>query len=112
VTGYEPLRNYDVFEVARQAGAGKTFMKPFKFEDLIAAVRELTGARLGEPRRAAPVAATLALALDLARLATTIFRSVRRKPRPFPIALKNRPTPTEFVWNGTCRSTSPEEELC
>jgi len=27
VTGYEPLRNYDVFEVARQAGAGKTFMK-------------------------------------------------------------------------------------
>jgi len=46
VTGYEPLRNYDVFEVARQAGAMKTFMKPFKFEDLVAAVRELTG--LGE----------------------------------------------------------------
>ena len=44
VTGYEPLRNYDVFEVARQAGAVKTFMKPFKFEDLVAAVRELTGA--------------------------------------------------------------------
>jgi len=43
VTGYEPLRNYDVFEVARQAGASKTFMKPFKFEDLVAAVRELTG---------------------------------------------------------------------
>ena len=43
VTGYEPLRNYDVFEVARQAGAVKTFMKPFKFEDLVAAVRELTG---------------------------------------------------------------------
>ena len=43
VTGYEPLRNYDVFEVARQAGAVKTFMKPFKFDDLIAAVRELTG---------------------------------------------------------------------
>src|SRR5437879_9716333 len=44
VTGYEPLRNYDVFEVARQAGAAKTFMKPFRFEDLVAAVRELTGA--------------------------------------------------------------------
>jgi len=43
VTGYEPLRNYDVFEVARQAGAVKTFMKPFKFEDLVAAVRELMG---------------------------------------------------------------------
>jgi CheY-like chemotaxis protein len=45
VTGYEPLRNYDVFEVARQAGAVKTFTKPFKFEDLVAAVRELTGAK-------------------------------------------------------------------
>ena len=43
VTGYEPLRNYDVFEVARQVGAIKTLKKPFKFEDLIAAVRELTG---------------------------------------------------------------------
>ena len=45
VTGYEPLRNYDVFEVARQVGAVKTFNKPFKFEDLIAAVRELTEAK-------------------------------------------------------------------
>jgi CheY-like chemotaxis protein len=43
VTGYEPLRNYDLFEVAREAGAVKTFMKPFNFKDLIAAVRELSG---------------------------------------------------------------------
>jgi CheY-like chemotaxis protein len=43
VTGLEPLRHYDVFEVARQVGAMKTLKKPFKFEDLIAAVRELTG---------------------------------------------------------------------
>jgi CheY-like chemotaxis protein len=43
VTGLEPLRNYDVFEVARQVGAAKTLKKPFKFEDLVAAVRELTG---------------------------------------------------------------------
>jgi len=35
--------NFDVFEVARQLGAVRTFNKPFKFEDLIAAVRELTG---------------------------------------------------------------------
>ena len=43
VTGLEPLRHYDVFAVARQVGAVKTLKKPFKFEDLIAAVRELTG---------------------------------------------------------------------
>jgi CheY-like chemotaxis protein len=43
VTGRDPLMNYDVFEVARQVGAMRTFRKPFKFEDLIAAVRELTG---------------------------------------------------------------------
>ena len=42
VTGLEPLRHYDVFAVARQVGAVKTLKKPFKFEDLIAAVRELT----------------------------------------------------------------------
>ena len=36
--------NLDVFEVARQVGAVKTFNKPFTFEELIAAVRELTGA--------------------------------------------------------------------
>jgi CheY-like chemotaxis protein len=42
VTGRDPLMNYDVFEVARQVGAMRTFRKPFKFEELIAAVRELT----------------------------------------------------------------------
>src|SRR6266853_1573765 len=44
MSGRDPLMNLDVFEVARQVGAAKTFNKPFKFEDLIAAVRELTGA--------------------------------------------------------------------
>ena len=33
----------DVFEVARQIGASRTFKKPFRFEELIAAVRELSG---------------------------------------------------------------------
>ena len=42
LSGRDPLMNFDVFEVARQVGAVKTFNKPFKFEDLIAAVRELT----------------------------------------------------------------------
>ena len=37
----EPLAKLDVFDVARQVGALKTFNKPFRFEDLIAAVREL-----------------------------------------------------------------------
>src|SRR6266550_4535844 len=45
MSGRDPLANLDVFEVARQVGAAKTFNKPFKFEDLIAAVRELTGAK-------------------------------------------------------------------
>jgi len=43
LSGRDPLLNFDVFEVARQVGAVRTFNKPFKFEDLIAAVRELTG---------------------------------------------------------------------
>jgi CheY-like chemotaxis protein len=42
MSGREPLMNFDVFEVARQVGAVKTFKKPFKFEDLVAAVRELS----------------------------------------------------------------------
>src|SRR5467141_860108 len=45
MSGRDPLMNLDVFEVARQVGAAKTFNKPFKFEDLIAAVRELSGAK-------------------------------------------------------------------
>ena len=43
MSGREPLRNFDVFRVARQVGAARTFNKPFRFEELIAAVRELTG---------------------------------------------------------------------
>jgi CheY-like chemotaxis protein len=43
MSGRDPLMNFDVFEVARQVGAVKTFNKPFKFEDLIAAARELAG---------------------------------------------------------------------
>jgi CheY-like chemotaxis protein len=39
----EPLMKLDVFDVARQVGAVKTFNKPFRFEDLIAAVREVSG---------------------------------------------------------------------
>jgi CheY-like chemotaxis protein len=39
----EPLMKADVFEVARQVGAAKTFNKPFRFEELIAAVHELAG---------------------------------------------------------------------
>src|SRR6267378_4425222 len=45
MSGRDPVANLDVFEVARQVGAAKTFSKPFKFEDLIAAVRELSGAK-------------------------------------------------------------------
>jgi len=43
MSGREPLRNFDVFRAARQVGAARTFNKPFRFEELIAAVRELTG---------------------------------------------------------------------
>lgn len=43
MSGRDPLGNFDVFQVARQVGAAKTFNKPFKFEDLIAAVHELGG---------------------------------------------------------------------
>src|SRR2546428_13031984 len=52
MSGRDPLANLDVFEVARQVGAAKTFNKPFKFEDLIAAVRELSGAKDSEFRTA------------------------------------------------------------
>ena len=41
MSGRDPLKNFDVFQVARQVGAVKTFSKPFRFEDLIAAVHEL-----------------------------------------------------------------------
>lgn len=42
MSGRDPMANFDVFQVAREIGAAKTFKKPFRFEDLIAAVFELT----------------------------------------------------------------------
>jgi CheY-like chemotaxis protein len=44
MSGRDPMAKFDVFEVARQVGAAKTFKKPFRFEDLIAAVHELAKA--------------------------------------------------------------------
>ena len=41
MSGRDPLKNFDVFQVARQVGAVRTFSKPFRFEDLIKAVHEL-----------------------------------------------------------------------
>ena len=45
MSGRDPRMKFDVFHVARELGAARTFKKPFKFEELIAAVRELA-----EPR--------------------------------------------------------------
>ena len=42
MSGRDPMAKFDVFQVAREIGAAKTFKKPFSFEDLIAAVFELT----------------------------------------------------------------------
>jgi DNA-binding response OmpR family regulator len=44
MSGRDPLMKFDVLEVARQIGAQRTFKKPFRFEELVAAVRELTEA--------------------------------------------------------------------
>lgn len=41
VSGRDPRMKFDVFDVARQVGAVRTFKKPFRFEELMAAVREL-----------------------------------------------------------------------
>jgi DNA-binding response OmpR family regulator len=41
MSGRDPMVKFDVFEVAREVGATKTFKKPFRFEELVAAVREL-----------------------------------------------------------------------
>ena len=41
MSGRDPRMKFDVFQVARQIGAVRTFKKPFRFEDLIAAVTEL-----------------------------------------------------------------------
>ena len=41
MSGRDPRMKFDVFQVAQQIGAVRTFKKPFKFEDLIAAVNQL-----------------------------------------------------------------------
>jgi CheY-like chemotaxis protein len=41
MSGRDPMVKFDVFEVAREVGASQTFKKPFRFEELVAAVREL-----------------------------------------------------------------------
>jgi DNA-binding response OmpR family regulator len=42
MSGRDPVMKFDVFQVAREIGAERTFKKPFRFEELIAAVRELS----------------------------------------------------------------------
>jgi DNA-binding response OmpR family regulator len=41
MSGRDPRLRFDVFDVAREVGAVRTFKKPFRFEELVAAVREL-----------------------------------------------------------------------
>jgi len=41
MSGRDPRIKFDVFQVARQIGAVRTFKKPFRFEELIATVNEL-----------------------------------------------------------------------
>lgn len=48
MSGRDPRMKFDVFQVAQQIGAVRTFKKPFRFEDLIAAVNEL-GAHAKQP---------------------------------------------------------------
>ena len=43
MSGRDPMAKFDVFQVARELGASKTFRKPFRFEELVAAVRDLAG---------------------------------------------------------------------
>jgi DNA-binding response OmpR family regulator len=45
MTGRESLTDYDVFQVARELGVVKTFKKPFKLDDLVAAVEEISKAQ-------------------------------------------------------------------
>jgi DNA-binding response OmpR family regulator len=42
MSGRDPRVKFDVFQVAREVGAVRTFKKPFRFEELVAAVRELS----------------------------------------------------------------------
>jgi DNA-binding response OmpR family regulator len=44
MSGRDPMAKFDVFQVAREIGAAKTFRKPFRFEELVAAARELSEA--------------------------------------------------------------------
>ena len=41
MSGRDPRVKFDVLQVARELGATRTFKKPFRFEELVAAVREL-----------------------------------------------------------------------
>ena len=41
MSGRDPRMKFDVFQVAQQIGAMRTFKKPFRFEELIAAVNAL-----------------------------------------------------------------------
>jgi CheY-like chemotaxis protein len=47
ISGRSPKAKYDVLQSARQVGAARTFEKPFRFEELVAAVRELAGTTSG-----------------------------------------------------------------
>jgi len=42
MTGRESLTGYDVFQVARELGVVRTLKKPFKLDDLVAVVKELS----------------------------------------------------------------------
>ena len=41
MSGRDSRMKFDVFNVARELGAVRTFKKPFRFEELVAAVRQL-----------------------------------------------------------------------
>ncbi len=49
ISGRSPKAKYDVLQSARQVGAARTFEKPFRFEELVAAVRELAETTSGHP---------------------------------------------------------------
>jgi DNA-binding response OmpR family regulator len=53
MSGRDPMAKYDALEAARQVGAARTFKKPFRFEELVAAVRELAEASSGQQSRTA-----------------------------------------------------------
>ena len=53
MSGRDPIAKYDVLQSALQLGAARTFRKPFKFEELVAAVRELAEASSGQQSRIA-----------------------------------------------------------